>query len=486
MFCQFDNSYSTLQCENDFSIVFEEFLGYLFMKLGIKRVELLQRELGVSISFVKRMCGPDILLLKSMPKRAEILSTLLDSWAHLQENDQSVMVEAIEQLLVNGDVRTVTQKTLQAVTEKLKQDPHSQRSHALIFVKNKFLSVASSRQAQELSSADILFLNIFCHAMDPEKLSECSSKTFEKIQTHLLFLSGTSNSLSTGCTSHIVHIVDYENEIKLVLLIEYGSLAVSNGLYDTFLALNKLQNLQMQYDIENLKPAFDSLDTIMKHNFDALKKAKYNKNDVENAIKKFTAKWDNLRRKYLDLFKAFDKEFIVKIEANVPGFMETLKEMFKLTCFDCSTLDHGRQRISEISQMVEERMAEFSEFLQVKAQKNFSMTSYLDEFPGMIHFIYIDRSMGRVISPHLDYSSADKPMVPRKKVWSMVELSRSFLQKGHMAMMWKDYAFNYSYFLWFEDSNGTTSLKPKELPNLSSVAVKPLLQPGIMTGEFYR
>lgn len=27
------------------------------------------------------------------------------------------------------------------------------------------------------------------------------------------------------------------------------------------------------------------------------------------------------------------------------------------------------------------------------------------------------------------------------------------LQEGHLSVMWKDTIFNYSYFLWFEDSS---------------------------------
>lgn len=33
----------------------------------------------------------------------------------------------------------------------------------------------------------------------------------------------------------------------------------------------------------------------------------------------------------------------------------------------------------------------------------------------------------------------------------MVEFSRTHLQEGHLAIMWKDTAFNYAYYLWFED-----------------------------------
>lgn len=67
----------------------------------------------------------------------------------------------------------------------------------------------------------------------------------------------------------------------------------------------------------------------------------------------------------------------------------------------------------------------------------------------------------------------------------MVDISRSYLQKGHMAMMWKDFAFNYSYFLWFEDISGAP-IKPKEMPNISASTVKSLLQPGIMAGDYYQ
>nr|CAD7400669.1 unnamed protein product [Timema cristinae] len=38
-------------------------------------------------------------------------------------------------------------------------------------------------------------------------------------------------------------------------------------------------------------------------------------------------------------------------------------------------------------------------------------------------------------------------------IWSMVDFSRSHLQEGHMAIMWKDTTFNYAYFLWFEDAS---------------------------------
>lgn len=68
----------------------------------------------------------------------------------------------------------------------------------------------------------------------------------------------------------------------------------------------------------------------------------------------------------------------------------------------------------------------------------------------------------------------------------MVKMSRSYLQKGHLSLIWQDDAFYYSYFLWFEDLNGAQS-KPKEFPSITSGnAIKPDVVPGVIAGEFYQ
>ena len=33
----------------------------------------------------------------------------------------------------------------------------------------------------------------------------------------------------------------------------------------------------------------------------------------------------------------------------------------------------------------------------------------------------------------------------------MVKFAREHMQQGHFSLMWKDSAFNFAYFLWFED-----------------------------------
>lgn len=59
---QFGNPYNSVQCEDGTNIVFQEFMGFLFMRIGSEEIVYLRRVLGITISFVSYLCGPDVAL----------------------------------------------------------------------------------------------------------------------------------------------------------------------------------------------------------------------------------------------------------------------------------------------------------------------------------------------------------------------------------------------------------------------------------------
>lgn len=107
--------------------------------------------------------------LKTMQPKAKVLGKLLDSWAYLYRNDevsmiqlmkhkknrmpcsimfdvvwcQAILIEGVESLLINIDLKKTAQKALEQASENLKRDPYSQRSHSILFVKNKLLAMCS-------------------------------------------------------------------------------------------------------------------------------------------------------------------------------------------------------------------------------------------------------------------------------------------------------------------------------------------------------
>lgn len=70
---------------------------------------------------------------------------------------------------------------------------------------------------------------------------------------------------------------------------------------------------------------------IRSHFFPHEIRAKFNNQEVDALIRKFTGKWEILRRKYTELFRNCDKDLVVTIESNLPGFMEALKDLFRVS-----------------------------------------------------------------------------------------------------------------------------------------------------------
>ena len=56
------------------------------------------------------------------------------------------------------------------------------------------------------------------------------------------------------------------------------------------------------------------------------------------------------------------------------------------------------------AQQARERMASCADFLCVKANARFNCAAngYLDDFPGLVHFVHVDRNTNTMIAPGLD------------------------------------------------------------------------------------
>jgi Hermansky-Pudlak syndrome 1 protein len=136
-----------------------------------------------------------------------------------------------------------------------------------------------------------------------------------------------------------------------------------------------------------------------------------------------------------------------------------------------------------ISQVVTDKISKYFELLESKSKNNFTMSSYLEEFAGLVHFIFIDRQRGTCFTPNIDVTAKETSSQIKKKVWDMIDAARGYLQNGQTTVIWKDFGFSYSYSLWFEDSNGQV-LKPKDQAGV--LAAKSNLVPGMLAHNYYQ
>jgi len=507
MNCHFSNRYSSMQCQNGTNIVFDEYLGHLFVYIGDNDISWQQKVLSVSILFIKRVCGSDVSLLKYSRRRRFLVSKLLDVWLKRSCEEQCVLIEAVEQLTVSSELSTAALTAAKTAAEKMKAKSAFSRVHILIMVRQKFLTLYSSRNATDLSAGDTLFLALLAEAIqtaDPESKDKSDldviiieNDNLPKSENDVPLLRNNINNLlvllgQNRLKLNAIHLTYITDGVPLFIIHEIGNDVFNSSVIDSLTSFCKIQEIQSRgtLDREGLKIAYDSIDSCMKKIIDLFKK----KNapfaptrSVLAIITTLATRWESLKKKYFEYFKNNDSTTLNTIESSNMNIMCSLKDLQHHCMLNESLIDnYTKEAVGEASALVAVMLHDYTSFFEVKAMNNFTLRSrstlsinkYLEEFPGLVHFIYVDRMSHRMIAPGLEFASQETLELTKKKVWTMIEFSRQHLKDGHFIVLWKDNTFTYSYFLWFEDQSGT-SLKPRVQPTATD------LFPGILNGDYY-
>lgn len=476
MAAQFGNTYSSMQCKDGTNIVFDEWLDHVLMIVNDDDVDDMHRELLDTKTYVQHICGQNINLLQS---------SIYQDWLSVLINNRCKgdYVPGASGIIGETGASATALNSLKATAKDVKCSsyPHY---HLMLFVGNKMLALYSSRGSEDLTPPDLIMLSTQCVAAQEHwaGVEKGDSQKDGSNTNHLPWLSQENSAIvnlcggtnGIPCTPHSMHIDEVAPRITLLIVVDLELRETGIAAQMSSVLLCNLRSLLLQRNLDLLPSTLDSLEGAVKKTADAMRK-----NKLSSIV------GNKLTTKMIELRKSCTTTTPLTPETTASALRSALESVLELLRPNIPSLN-TRGPLRELR----EKMAPFVDFLRVKAMRFFGLGSaedascsitrhkYVEEFPGLIHFIYIDRTTGRYLAP--DMTDCADLLTP-KALRGMISRGLRLLREGYTAATWRGNAAHACALLWWE--KGNTALKPV---TLHPAAVRALPPPGDILGSFYK
>ena len=236
--------------------------------------------------------------------------------------------------------------------------------------------------------------------------------------------------------------------------------------------------------------------SVIKINNQFNKNVELHTQETTRSFKIFEQRWENIQKNGFEEFirsETSAADMPKTLENCIDGFLKCTKAFFT-TIFihqshkQATKEERKLQILLNVRDMAIRKLNHFNLYLQVRGQRNVTMTAYHNDFPGLVHFVYINRNIDQLITPTINVNSDSNLSyklhvddVIKQHIWDMWQYMETMLGQGYTSVIIRDGDFTYSYFLWFEDMLGkplTTNKSIKEMDGMNPT--------GIISSNFYK
>lgn len=480
------NAYSSVYCKDQTLCIFTKYYDWTILGINSEKEDseaVCRKRLKVFLALVQRLYGPAVQELKLQTangnKRSQLLGSVMDTYCVLKKQNQVFLFEALEQVAVNKDITSSCTKLLQEILDTFQRCAlkGEMPCHSFLLFNFKLVSSFSRRNSTHLSHGDILLLFLILQSLHNENDGAGGHKGDQNIHSLLVFFATALHS----SIPYIIHSVVISRSILLVVVSEVNSKVL---LADSLFSLLKhLHSIQENPEDGRCRMTVDVLESAITRLSDTSRRAELQK-DEATCISLITKKWAHLKMSgFVEYLSGSDN---TELAARSEEALLLLKKNVQ-TAFGELVLNPELAREVEprpmledslqlIRTAVEKNLEGYMDYLLVKAHEGLQISSFSAQFPGLLHFVYINRTANQMLATTIDTAEL------HAQVWKGWELAQRHSHEGSFTIMWVNRKLHFSYALWFENQAGKP-VKPKCAVN--PVDLIKMSFPGVISSSFY-
>uniref|UniRef100_G3MP45 FUZ/MON1/HPS1 third Longin domain-containing protein n=1 Tax=Amblyomma maculatum TaxID=34609 RepID=G3MP45_AMBMU len=480
------NAYGCIYCKDQTLCIFTEFYDWTVLGINSEKEDseaVCRKRLKVFVALIQRLFGPALQELKphtvSGSPRSQLLARVMETYSMLRQEDQAFLFEALEQVVVNKDVASSCTKLLQEILEMLQGCSLKGEAvcHSFLLFNYRLVSSFSRRNSTLLSHGDMLLLFLILRSLHDVKHAVEDEKQKGPIHSLLVFFATALHS----SIPHIVHLIRITDDILLVIVSEVSNKVL---LADSLSSLLKqLHSIQEKPQDGRCRLTVDILENAITRLSDTSRRAELQK-DEEICVSLITKKWAHLKMSgFVEYLSASDDaELATRSEEALLLLKKHVQTAFKELVLNPELSREAEPRpllttsLKLIQALTQGKLESYMGFLLVKASGGLCINSFSAQYPGLLHFVYINRTANRMLATSINSAELGA------KVWRGWESAQRYCHEGSFTAMWADEDVHFSYTLWFENHAGKT-VKPKCAVNPASL--QQMTYPGVVSSSFY-